>query len=109
MKKNIRMAMRLRENSTEAEKMIWKHLRGRQLKGLKFRRQQPLGSYIVDFICFEKNIIIEIDGGQHVLQTAQDDRRDEWLKKQGFRVLRFWNNDVLANFEGVLEVIKSTI
>lgn len=99
-----RSAKALRKRSTDVERLLWRHLRAKQLKGLKFRRQQPIGRYVVDFVCFEKQVIIEVDGGQH---TAEVDRgRDEWLKGQGFRVLRFWNNEVLTNTQGVLEVIE---
>ena len=98
-------AKELRNNPTEAERILWQHLRLCQLGGYKFRRQQPLGDYIVDFVCFEKRLIIEVDGGQHNSQYLYDERRDAWLEQQGFRVLRFWNNEVLQNIEGVKEVI----
>lgn len=75
------------------------------MNGFKFRRQAPFGRYVVDFVCYEKHLIIEVDGGQHAL-SENDAARDQWLKKQGFRVLRFWNNDVLRNTDAVLEVIK---
>ncbi|OGD22480.1 MAG: hypothetical protein A2W03_02520 [Candidatus Aminicenantes bacterium RBG_16_63_16] len=105
----VGLARKLRKNSTEAEKALWKQLHAKQLEGNKFRRQQPIGDYIVDFVCFEKNIIIEIDGGQHAVQTHEDSRRDEILAQQGFKVLRFWNNEVLGSIEGVLEKIKSNL
>ena len=73
--------------------------------GFKFRQQAPIGPYIVDFVCFEKKVIIECDGGQHAESTCKDQRRDKWLAGQGFHVLRFWNHDFLQNKEGVLEVI----
>jgi len=101
----IKTAKTLRKRSTDVEMFMWRHLRAKQLKGLKFRRQQPIGSYIVDFVCFEKKVIIEVDGGQHSVET--DKERDEWLKSQGFKVLRFWNNEVLTNTQGVLEVIRN--
>lgn len=85
--------------------LLWKHLRAKQLEGLKFRRQQPIGKYIVDFVCFEKMVIIEADGGQH-LESVRDKERDDWLNCQNYQVLRFWNNEVLTNIQGVLEVIK---
>lgn len=75
----------------------------------KFRRQQPLGKFIVDFICFEKNLVIEIDGGQHTENEAYDQARDEWLQSQGFTVLRFWNNDVLGNIDGVADAIMEEL
>ena len=98
-------ARALRKNSTEAERALWKHIRLRQMDGHKFRRQQSLGQYIVDFICLEKKLIVEIDGGQHAWQIALDSERTAWLEAQGFRVLRFWNHHVLADIEAVKEVI----
>jgi very-short-patch-repair endonuclease len=80
-----------------------------QLNGYKFRRQQPLGNYIVDFVCLEKKLIIELDGGQHAKQTDCDTERDGWLRGQGFVVLRFWNNDVLQNINGVKDAILSQL
>ncbi len=102
----INLAKNLRKKSTDAEKLLWRQLRSKQLEGAKFRRQQPVGSYIVDFVCFENQIIIEVDGGQHTIEKDKDNERDGWLKEQGFKVLRFWNNEVLINIEGVLEVIR---
>ena len=84
---------------------MWKHLCRRQLNGLKFRRQQPIGNYIVDFACFEKRIVVEVDGGQHQEKKDKDIERDKWLQSQGFQILRFWDNEVLKNIEGVLAVI----
>ena len=110
MDKNLtNFARKLRRKSTNAEAYLWRYLRNRQLEGLKFRRQQPIGKYIVDFVNFENKIIIEVDGGQHNVYKERDKIRDEWLNKQGFQVLRFWNNDILRNIEGVLEVIKGKI
>jgi very-short-patch-repair endonuclease len=86
--------------------MLWKHLRARQLDGLKFRRQEPIGHYVLDFICYEKELVIELDGGQHAIKKEDDKERDTWLEQQGFKVLRFWNNEVLTNTDGVLEVIR---
>ena len=77
----------------------------RQLNGLKFRRQQPIGNYIVDFACFEKRVVVEVDGGQHQEKKDKDIERDMWLQSQGFQILRFWDNEVLKNIEGVLAVI----
>jgi very-short-patch-repair endonuclease len=103
-------ARRLRHNPTEAEKLLWRHLRFWQIGGYKFRRQQPLGKYIVDFICFEKRLVIELDGGQHAEQQMKyDSERDAWLIAQGFSVLRFWNDEVLKNIDGVEEVIFSKL
>ena len=97
-------AKQLRSNMTDAEKLLWYHLRGHRLNGAKFKRQQPLGDYIVDFVSFEKKLVIEVDGGQH-LESESDNQRDAWLQGQGFRTLRFWNNEVLAETESVLEKI----
>ena len=96
----------LRNNSTDAERLLWRYLRNSQLAGVKFRRQQTIETYIVDFVSFDKRIIIELDGSQHAENTEYDEQRDTCLRKNGFVVLRFWNNDVLENIEGVLEVIR---
>ncbi|OGW81765.1 MAG: hypothetical protein A3G33_05635 [Omnitrophica bacterium RIFCSPLOWO2_12_FULL_44_17] len=98
-------ARELRKNMTDSEKMLWKRLRMKQFEGLKFRRQCSIENYIVDFACFERKLIIEIDGGQHAEQVLYDSKRDDWLRKQGFCMLRFWNNEVQQNLEGVLQVI----
>ena len=100
------IAKTLRKNNTDVERRLWEHLKARQLEGVKFRRQQPIGRYIVDFVSFEKNIVIEIDGGQHSVGKDRDEERDNWLGVQGFKVLRFWNNEIIQNIEGVLEVIR---
>jgi very-short-patch-repair endonuclease len=102
-------ARALRKNPTEAEKLLWTQLRYWQVDGYKFRRQQPLGKYIVDFVCMEKRLIIELDGGQHAEQRDYDVERDAWLREQGFTVLRFWNNDVLQNINGVKDTILSEL
>ena len=102
-------ARALRRNPTEAEKFLWRKLRLWQIDGFKFRRQQPLGNYIVDFVCFERKLIVELDGGQHAEQVEYDAERDAWLREQGFTVLRFWNNDVLQNINGVKEIILSNL
>lgn len=94
------LAKRMRREPTEAEAKLWSMLRGQRLGGLKFKRQEQLGEYIVDFVCFGSRLIVEADGSQHA-GSADDAVRDEWLKAQGFRVLRFWNNDILKNPEGV--------
>ncbi len=99
----------LRKHLTENERALWKHLRLRQFRGYKFRRQQPIGKYIVDFVCLEKRLIIEVNGGQHSEQTAYDLERDTWLECQGFSVLRFWNNQVLKEMEAVEEVIVDAL
>jgi very-short-patch-repair endonuclease len=102
-------ARNLRKRQTRAEELLWRNLRARQLEDAKFRRQVPLGDYIVDFISFEKKIIIELDGGQHAETTASDATRDAWLRGRGYNVLRFWDNEVFQNMEGILEVIRRNI
>jgi very-short-patch-repair endonuclease len=91
----------LRKNLTDAERMLWNQIRARRFLGIKFKRQQPLGKYIVDFISFEVQLAFEIDGGQHIEASDQDAQRDACLASQRFRVLRFWNNEVLENLDGV--------
>ena len=100
-------AKTLRINSTDAERLLWKYLRAKQLLGLKFRRQEQIGGYIADFVCYEATLIVEADGGQHLDNLNADAERTRWLFDQGFLVLRFWNHEVLANIEGVLEVVRS--
>lgn len=95
-------AKRLRHDSTDAERQLWSRLRVHRLAGFKFKRQAPLGPYIVDFSCFEAKLVVELDGGQHAEAVERDIQRDNWLAGQGFRILRFWNNEVLGNLEGVL-------
>ena len=102
-------AKTLRTNQTTAEQRLWYHLRAHRFMGFKFKRQKPIGRYIVDFICMEHRLIIEIDGGQHAEQVTYDQRRDAWLRNQGYTVLRFWNNDVMQELEGVLEQIRSAL
>ncbi len=104
-----RNARKLRVNQTGAEARLWRKLRGRQLADAKFRRQTPIGHYIVDFICLEARLIVELDGGQHAQNSAADAERTAWLEGQGFRVLRFWNNDVLSNTGGVVERIQMAL
>lgn len=99
------LSRNLRKQQTDAERLLWNKLRAKQINNVKFRRQQPIGKYIVDFVSFEKKIIIEVDGGQH-MDNSKDRGRDEWLEKEGFKVLRFWNNEILLNMEGALEVIR---
>jgi very-short-patch-repair endonuclease len=101
-------ARRLRRNSTIAEQRLWYRLRSRSLYGMKFVRQEPVGPYIVDFVCREYRLVVEVDGGQHC-ENACDEVRDRWLNDHGYRVLRFWNNDVLENTEGALESIASAL
>ena len=94
----------LRIMLTDAERRLWGTLRGRRLRGLKFRRQHRLGPFIADFVCVEHRLVIEADGGQHA-ESAGDARRTAWLEARGWRVLRFWNNDILANTESVQDAI----
>jgi very-short-patch-repair endonuclease len=98
-------ARHLRKNLTDAERRLWFHLRHEQLDGSRFRRQAPIGCYIVDFVSFDRNLIVELDGGQHAVQIESDAARTAWLNSQGFRVLRFWNNQVFEELESVLETI----
>ena len=100
-------AKQLRKSSTEVEKRLWRLLRAKQLAGFKFRRQEPVGPYIVDFVCFRPPLVIELDGGQHdaTKQRIHDKRRTAWLHSQGFTVIRFWNNQLLENEAGVLHDI----
>lgn len=99
----------LRRYQTDAEKKLWGHLRNRQIEGVKFRRQYVIGKYIVDFVCLERGLIVEIDGGQHGDQVGYDERRTAYLEQEGFRVMRFWNNEVLVEAEAVLEMIRSAL
>ncbi|MBP8884021.1 endonuclease domain-containing protein [Ectopseudomonas oleovorans] len=102
-------AKRLRHEMTDAEQRLWYYLRAHRFLGLKFKRQKPIGPYIVDFICTERWLVIELDGGQHQLQTEYDQQRERYLETRGYRVLRFWNHQVLAKTEAVLEQIRLEI
>jgi very-short-patch-repair endonuclease len=95
----------LRQSMTDAEHTLWYRLRNRQLQGCKFRRQHDIGPYIADFVCAEAMLVVELDGGQHAEQVVYDTRRTAYLQSQGYRVLRFWDNDVLKDIESVLEVV----
>jgi len=101
------MARRLRHEQTSAENRLWAELLKFRADGIKYRRQHPIGDFIVDFICLEKRLIIEIDGGQHNLESERqkDNYRTEWLESEGYKVIRFWNNDVLTNIDGVIAQI----
>ena len=107
--KAFKNARALRSNMTDAEVRLWQSLRMRQLKEARFRRQHAIGPYIVDFCAPRKKLIIEIDGGQHVEQAAYDAKRTAFLEQKGYRVLRFWNHEVLGNLDGVLEMILKEI
>ncbi len=104
----IDIARRLRKNSTDTERYLWRYLRNRQIEGVKFRCQQQLGKYIVDFVNLENKMVIEVDGGQHA-DNSSDKIRDEWLSAEGYKVLRFWDNEVFNNLEGVLESIRAVL
>jgi very-short-patch-repair endonuclease len=109
-RKSLRIyAQALRADSTDAERRLWYLLRSHRTMGVKFRRQHPIGPYIVDFACLECRLIIEVDGGQHQERAWVDRRRDEMLSSRGFLVLRFWNNDVLARTIDVLEEIWANV
>jgi very-short-patch-repair endonuclease len=99
----------LRQEMTDAEKTLWRHLRMRQMGGYKFRRQHPLGRYILDFVCLEANLVIEIDGGQHAERQNADACRSTWLEERGFRIVRFWNNEVLKDIENVKAAIWNAL
>jgi very-short-patch-repair endonuclease len=99
----------LRRNMTDAERRLWSILRGRQIEGLKFRRQQPFENYILDFVCLEEKIVIEVDGGQHQERLREDSVRTKALENAGFRVIRFWNHEVLQEFEAVAEQILQAV
>lgn len=101
-------AKELRKNSTDTERHLWYYLRANRL-GFKFKRQVPIGKYIVDFVCLEKKIIIELDGSQHQLNKEYDQERTKWLNTQNFKVLRFWNHEVLLETQSVLQVIEHAL
>ena len=100
-----RRARRLRSNMTDAERRLWSLLRQQQISGHRFRRQHPCGPFILDFVCLDAKLVIEVDGGQHGELEQQDNERSAWLARQGFRVLRFWNHDVLKTPDAVGEAI----
>ena len=99
------LARNLRKQATDAELRLWQHLRGRRMAGYKFRRQITIEPYIVDFVCLEARLIIEADGGQHSEQMEDDQQRTAYLQKNGYQVMRFWNNEILNQTDEVLEQI----
>ncbi|MFI5022758.1 MAG: endonuclease domain-containing protein [Alphaproteobacteria bacterium] len=103
------LARGLRKTPTDAEVRLWSRLRCKQLDGFRFRRQQPIGPYVADFFCPEVKLVIEVDGGQHAIEEARDMTRSAWLEAAGYRVMRFWNNDVLANTDGVVLTIRAAL
>ena len=102
-------ARRLRRQQTDAERELWSRLRGREVGGAKFRRQHAIGRYIVDFCCPERQLVVELDGGQHLVQEKSDLRRTAFLLRRGYRMLRFWDNDVLLNVDVVMEEIARAL
>jgi very-short-patch-repair endonuclease len=109
MKASPQTARRLRRDQTDAERVLWFRLRDRRLGGWKFRRQFPIDRFIVDFCCVEARLIVELDGGQHAVQVEADAQRTKVLEAMGYLVLRYWNNDVMGNLDGVLEDIWATL
>jgi very-short-patch-repair endonuclease len=105
----LKNAKTLRTHQTETEQRLWYHLRAHRFMDMKVKRQKPIGRYIVDFVCEEYRLIVEIDGGQHSDQVTYDENREAWLRSQGYTVLRFWNNDVMQNLEAVLEQIRCAL
>jgi very-short-patch-repair endonuclease len=102
-------AKSLRQNQTEAEKVLWRHLRNRELAGYKFRRQVSIGPYVADFVCMKARLIVEIDGGQHANQVLYDQAREGFLRSEGYEIVRYWNTEVLGNLGGVLETLTLTL
>ena len=101
-------AKALRSRQTETEQQLWYHLRARRFMGYKFKRQKPLGPYVVDFVCLKRKLVIELDGGQHA-DSITDQHRDDWLRNQGYTVLRFWNNEIAQQLESVWERVHSVL
>ena len=108
-KLSVIRARDLRRNLTDVEKILWYWLRRKNIHNARFRKQAPLGKYIVDFVCYDPKLIIELDGGQHSLQHSYDKKRDAWLEGEGFEVMRFWNNEVVENVEGVLGAVMERL
>jgi very-short-patch-repair endonuclease len=102
---SLSAARTLRKNLTDAEHKLWRSLRNRRFLEFKFRRQHPIGPYIADFCCVSKKLVIEVDGGQHVVNRGYDEIRSQWLKSLGYRVIRFWNHEVLAKHTDILEKV----
>jgi very-short-patch-repair endonuclease len=108
--RNTEFARELRHHQTDAERKLWGRMRNRQIDGWKFRRQVPYGPYVLDFFCFEADLVIEVDGGQHAEERAAQDReRTQYLEDQGLHVIRFWNCDVLQEIDSVIEAIYAAL
>jgi len=105
---SLAQAKKLRSDMTDAERRLWYRLRAHRFDGHKFKRQVPIGPYVVDFACLGRKLVVEVDGGQHA-ENQKDVVRDSYLRREGFRVLRLWNNDVLRNTDGVLEMILDAL
>ena len=106
---DARLQRALRNAPTNAEEHLWRRLKGRQIDGCKFRRQHPYGDFILDFVCLERDVVVELDGSQHFDAASYDDVRTKYLESAGFLVLRFWNNQVFEELDGVLEVIRREV
>ena len=105
----VAAARKMRRTSTDVERELWHRIRDKQIDNFRFRRQRPIGKYIVDFICLDAKLIIELDGGQHANDVAYDERRTAFLRSLGYRVLRFWNSEVTENLDGVLERLRGEL
>ncbi len=103
------LARQLRKDMTDTDRFVWSKIRKKQFAGYRFRRQRPLGPFIVDFVCLEARLVLELDGGQHAVQQDEDAARTRWLEEHGFRVLRFWNIDVFKEWESVEAVIVKAL
>lgn len=104
-KKGYEIARKLRKNMTEAERRLWYYLRGKQLNNVSFRRQHPIGNFVTDFCSIDKKMVIELDGSQHLDQETKDEQRSQYLRSQGYTVIRFWNDQVMNDINGVLQAI----
>ena len=104
-----KLAKRLRKQPTEAEKRLWYFLHKKQLDGLRFKRQEAIGQYVADFVCPALKLVVEVDGGQHGIKVEKDAARTAWLESQGYSVIRFWNNEVMDNIEGVLATVREEV
>src|SRR2546422_2907729 len=102
---DVQLSRRLRQEMTDAEVRLWLRLRGAQIEGYRFRRQVPIGPYVADFACLKARLVVEVDGGQHAEEVERDQKRTDWLASRGFRVLRFWNGEVLQQTDGGVELV----